>query len=766
MLRALLALSGIGILYGTLYPFRFAPPAADVWSALWSDANLWTSRGDLLGNVALFVPWGAAAMALALERHRRTVAALQALAAGAVFAVASQIAQLFVPARDAALGDAVWNTVGCALGMVAGPALQRAAVAVPASRERVVVVLLLVGSLVAELLPLVPSLDLALIKSQTHALLAGDLQISDAAQHMAAALLIGHLLRQVGGRLGSAPAFAAIIAAVMVAGLCTVESLISLSSLTGLVAGLAVGSSLRALAGPRQLAATAVALVAVYLVGALWPFSVRAEVGTFAWLPFGSLLQGSMLVNSQMLLSHLVLFAGVVQIAHAARSPVWAATWVSTLGVLAVELLQLAIGERSSDITMPLLALGAGSATAALLSARDPAHAKRVPYAGAWVARAADGVAAARGARPAAYVHAASGAETAATPQQPARPVSPAAVRPSKTARLWSLGVLLAMAAALHLLLRLPGIPYNVKELFRGDGNAAALLLFSMALLWLGVGPAWLGRALARSRRPGPLMAGGMFAVAMVSLALLALAVTPESLDDIAGSTNVYWFVVNRDMWGAAWRELFLRMEPLLPMIDFVERCIRFAALYGPLPIVLGSLVAWRERPRWSALHAAGLLAAAMMLLWLCKAIAFDWSSTDNLNELIARDGPWGLGGGGYLYVLLLLVCVNALVLSEAQRRNAGRQAIAAAVTLGALPAGWWLLNQGLEAHVEKYELVYSGVQFLLGPDRSRLLSTEALMLRWLALQAAVVLVLAAGLVVGRRGPQPRDPVSLPSATR
>ena len=134
----------------------------------------------------------------------------------------------------------------------------------------------------------------------------------------------------------------------------------------------------------------------------------------------------------------------------------------------------------------------------------------------------------------------------------------------------------------------------------------------------------------------------------------------------------------------------------------------------------------------------------------MCKAIAFDWTSTDNLNELIARDGDWGWGGGGFLYALLMVICINALLLAEAVSAGPHQLGLAVLLSLLALPVGWWLLNVGLEQNVQKYGLVYSGTQFLLGQDRLHPLNPTSLFVRWCVAQVSTTLILAIGVWLGQ----------------
>lgn len=54
----LLGFTAVLITYGSLYPFDFSPVAPEAMRRLFADWQLMGSRGDIVGNVILFVPWG------------------------------------------------------------------------------------------------------------------------------------------------------------------------------------------------------------------------------------------------------------------------------------------------------------------------------------------------------------------------------------------------------------------------------------------------------------------------------------------------------------------------------------------------------------------------------------------------------------------------------------------------------------------------------------------------------------------------------------
>jgi hypothetical protein len=74
------------------------------------------------------------------------------------------------------------------------------------------------------------------------------------------------------------------------------------------------------------------------------------------------------------------------------------------------------------------------------------------------------------------------------------------------------------------------------------------------------------------------------------------------------------------------------------------------------------------------------------------------------------------------------------------------RRVIALGLSIIAIPVGWRLQDLGLEKPVQEYGLVFSGRQFLLGPDRQHTLNQPDLFARWAFVQASGVLAIPAGV--------------------
>ena len=321
----------------------------------------------------------------------------------------------------------------------------------------------------------------------------------------------------------------------------------------------------------------------------------------------------------------------------------------------------------------------------------------------------------------------------------------------------------LGIALCFYVIVRLPNVPYNVRELFKYGGTGIDLFIFGLALLAMGAGPAWMGRSIAYAKNAlfqAPLVA---IIVSIVTYILFYASVTQESLMDIAGSSVVVHRVGERGVMGEIGKNIVSMIGPdnLRSVTDIFEPVVRFGALFGPLIIFLGLVfAALFQSHRSSGSQSSGsflsfcrqiFIYMIYMLPWFyfCKVIAFDWSSTDNLNELIARDGNYGMGGGGYLYVLIGLISLLAGCLAwSIANQNSTKAMALLTLSLVSIVPGWLLINAGLTDNVGKYGLNFSGVDFLLGPDRSHLLTTKELFLRWALVQFLATVGLAFGAML------------------
>jgi VanZ family protein len=355
------------IAYGSLFPFRFVDPQrlGRHWDDFLTTWQWWTSTGDVLGNVMLFVPLGAVWGWVAGRRGARWPSWVMAWIATSLFAFALQAAQLYVPQRDPALVDVWWNGWGAVLGMVLGHWLSRVHFGLGGagalSRADGVPTLLVAALVALEWAPLAPTLDWQNIKEALRPLLLQPQWVpTRTAQALALVPTLALLLEPMLPRERSRAllVLAALLAGVFGAKLFVVGQYVDAGAVAALVAAAAVTHA----AFHRRtwlVRFAALALVVSWVVSGLRPFRfVDSAAQAFDWMPFRSMLQGSMLANAWSLVHAVVMAACVMTLACRAGIPrVVAGAAVVALSLL-LEMAQVYLPGRSPDVTPALLALG------------------------------------------------------------------------------------------------------------------------------------------------------------------------------------------------------------------------------------------------------------------------------------------------------------------------------------------------------------------------------------------------------------------------
>lgn len=385
--RVLLAVCALLILYGSLYPFQYVEPpsASAAWHQLLLASGWWTSAGDVMGNVLLFVPWGAlgsAALAHVPQRRRRLVAFF---VGSVVFALAVQVIQIWFPSRSPSRADVLWNAVGTLAGMAFSGGLAH----ILRRRERGVepqagtALALVVLWVVTQWAPLIPTIDWQGIKDCIKPLLLHP-DLSPVAMLLALArvLAVGCMLEAAAGveRRRTAARFAALLTVVMAGKPFIVGQSITASNALGYLGGYVVWLASRRMDEQRRLVATLALLFAAYILHALTPFAWRNTPAEMHLLPFAALLEGSMELNARALLDAAFLYTALLWLAQRSTDRVMGISITLASCVLALEYTQVWLAGRTGDITEPLLVLSAGVLLKMTQPARHTRHRHAVTH--------------------------------------------------------------------------------------------------------------------------------------------------------------------------------------------------------------------------------------------------------------------------------------------------------------------------------------------------------------------------------------------------
>ena len=802
------------VVYGSLVPLDFAPrPLGDAWARFaaipYLDLDI-RSRTDWAVNILLYAPlaflWTGVLWPGALWTARRGVAAvlvsLLVWAGAAALSVGIEFTQIFFPSRTTSQDDIMANAIGAALGVLAWwwrePWLWRTVRSWVgeerdgplAERFLWVYLAVLFGY---SLLPL----DLTLSPVEVyHKWRAGLVVLVPFGFHFASAIdmfnglatdaliwLPAGFLWTVSGRMRPARA---VLWTLAMATLIEFLQLFVFSRVTDVtdvvmaVVGGAVGAMLARAARPMAAAASGprgrLGRAGLGLAAFVAWFAVIAAI---FWYPWGFDLSPARLAAGLERFWRVPLyyyyygteFHAVTEVLHkflyfvplgaalafalgrspgrrrgpgAARAAALAAAVASLGAALVIELGQAFLPGRipsSTDAMIELLGAMAGYWAMGLVREH---HARAAPRASGPASGPASG----------------SASGPASDPKPTSRRVAKGVPRLITRVALLALG-LAVLAGGMRLVVSLPGAPYNLRELFVAAGPVPPTVWFALWLLWTGASAAAIGYAVARVEFAFVTVPLLVVASAVVSYALLAASVTPESIADIIGVPIVSRLPASSAFWEGVRQSLLMR-APSPGAIDRAENLLRYVALYSPLAILLAILSASVERlainrrvetVRFFLIY--GLIYLVLMAPWLylAKLVIIDFAATDNLTELIAPS-RLAVAGWAFLFMLIGLAALNATLLARASMAGPRRFLIALAATPVAAAFGWLLFKAGLVSALTKYGVTFSGVDFLLGPNRETLLPTATLFLRWEAVYVAGVAVLAYGqriaLPIGR----------------
>jgi hypothetical protein len=326
----------------------------------------------------------------------------------------------------------------------------------------------------------------------------------------------------------------------------------------------------------------------------------------------------------------------------------------------------------------------------------------------------------------------------------PSRWRKPRVLTLSRTYLLAWGALILGCAGLLSISTGLAGFPNSLRGFLGDDGSFSACVVFVVAMLWFGVGAVVVGERARRSALPWLALPLWTLMVGLVSLVLIEIVATAESISALVGGNQLYDFLTVYGVRTESARAL-LEVAPLRAVIDFIEHATRYVCMFGLLFIALGLAHVVILRVRRGRGQAGVVILYAIPWLWLCKGIAFDWPAAEHLYELNARLGSRDLGGDGYFYGLLMLIAGSAGILAHAR---GPRWWLAGVSVLLSLPLAWWFMLGGLEPEdeAEQHDLQVTAFEFLLRPDQSPVLDGANVAAHGLTLYLVIIVILAAGM--------------------
>lgn len=359
-------LAAVGLIaFGTLYPFTFQC-GGTIGSALSAFKPLvrQVTRGDLAGNLVLFLPFGLAFMAWA-RRLPMASRFMLAVAAGAILSFAIELTQSCIPGRTSSWSDVALNTISTAIGALALPLFRRLSGSGRSGLDRadVAAALLLGCFLVWQLAPFVPTIDWQKWKTALKPLLLTP-QIGPAMvlSYIVVWMMVARLSLAVFRPARPLLLWGVLLAAQQAAELVVIGKTLRAGELLGAILGILLARVLFAGGATAVRDRLLLPLFAAYVVHVgLEPYAFASVAKPFGWLPFEGFVRGSMFAAVQAAGQKLFCYGGLIWLLHRAGLGIGIAGLLTALAVLGMEIGQMYLPGRVAESTDPVLALMAAA---------------------------------------------------------------------------------------------------------------------------------------------------------------------------------------------------------------------------------------------------------------------------------------------------------------------------------------------------------------------------------------------------------------------
>ena len=350
------------IAYGSLYPFNFDltrdMPAEPVdWLLNWQQRTI---KSDLIANVLLFIPYGFFGALQVQQKGRRypLLAIALMIVSGVFFALLLQVLQFYLPSRVPHAADAVINSLGILIGVSAAAYTnsQRINRLIP-NRMRFELspaMLLLVLWLGLQFFPYIPVFESTQFDKSISGLFASIWSMESWLKGTLYWLIFYAVFYQVVSTRSHIVFLLIISVFVIVIKMAMYRSHISWSEITALPFALILH---RYLAINSKVVLLAIASILLMVWENVFPLQWSSQMGSIQWLPFKGVLQGSTWYNLSSLFETSLIMGSVAYFVGRWVKSYFAGALLLVLLTLIINIIQLFIEHKQTDITSVIMAL-------------------------------------------------------------------------------------------------------------------------------------------------------------------------------------------------------------------------------------------------------------------------------------------------------------------------------------------------------------------------------------------------------------------------
>lgn len=356
------------ILYGSLYPFEFRIPLrgiGPVSTLLHSWANP-PGRGDFLANILLYTPlgfFGRHALHRNIRAWRQTI---QVVLLGAALSLGVELTQYYDAGRETAASDLYSNILGTLVGAVGARSIGTDLIrwSLARGKDNRVPLMLMAAWVGYCLFPFVPTIDLHKYwNALKPVILDPSLTVYDLFRQTITWLTVAILIEYIFGHRKSLRAFPVFAGFILVSKILIIDQALSVGEIAG--AGLAVCLwFVLAFDAKMRLAMLAASLSFAVPISRLAPFDFGGPLREFGWIPFYSLMHGSVSIDTQSFFEKFFQYGSLIWILGESGFRVRSATLFVAAILFATSWAECFLPDRSTEITDALMALMIGGVIA------------------------------------------------------------------------------------------------------------------------------------------------------------------------------------------------------------------------------------------------------------------------------------------------------------------------------------------------------------------------------------------------------------------